>query len=130
MYYQTIVRLLGFSRFIFPRKFSFSPKYFLLIIDICCFLKIKNKTYYWLFLFQGDSGGPLSCYLPTTTKFYLIGITSFGYGCGRPRHPGVYVRTINYISWINNYLQSKIVTVELHCLLNFLIVWWTVFHIL
>ncbi|KAL7989682.1 hypothetical protein Chor_012348 [Crotalus horridus] len=79
---------------------------------------------------KGDSGGPLTCYLPTTTKFYLIGITSFGYGCGRPRHPGVYVRTINYISWINNYLQSKIVTVELHCLLVFLIVWWTVFHIL
>ncbi|XP_034268337.1 transmembrane protease serine 12-like isoform X3 [Pantherophis guttatus] len=79
---------------------------------------------------QGDSGGPLTCYFPTTTKFYLIGITSFGYGCGRPRYPGVYVRTINYINWINKYLKSKIVTVELHCLFIFLIVWWTVFHIL
>ncbi|KAG8129398.1 hypothetical protein E2320_016130, partial [Naja naja] len=78
----------------------------------------------------GDSGGPLTCYFPTTTKFYLIGITSFGYGCGRPRYPGVYVRTINYLNWINKYLKSKIVTLELHCLLIFLIVWWTVFHIL
>uniref|UniRef100_A0A8C5SJB7 Peptidase S1 domain-containing protein n=1 Tax=Laticauda laticaudata TaxID=8630 RepID=A0A8C5SJB7_LATLA len=79
---------------------------------------------------QGDSGGPLTCYLPTTTKFYLIGITSFGYGCGRPKYPGVYVRTINYLNWINKYLKSKIIALELHCLLIFLIVWWTVFHIL
>ncbi|XP_070596622.1 transmembrane protease serine 12-like [Erythrolamprus reginae] len=78
---------------------------------------------------QGDSGGPLACYLATTEKFYLVGITTFGYGCGRPTYPGVYAKTINYIHWINKYLQSKIVTLELHCLLIFLIVW-TVFNIL
>ncbi|XP_070596615.1 transmembrane protease serine 12-like [Erythrolamprus reginae] len=78
---------------------------------------------------QGDSGGPLACYLPTA-KFYLIGITSFGHGCGRQRFPGVYAKTINYIRWINKYLRSKNVTLELHCLLIFLIVWWTVFNIL
>ncbi|XP_070596620.1 transmembrane protease serine 12-like [Erythrolamprus reginae] len=78
---------------------------------------------------QGDTGGPLACYLATTKKFYLVGITSLGNGCRHPQYPGVYAKTINYIHWINKYLQSKNVTLELHCLLIFLIVW-TVFNIL
>uniref|UniRef100_A0A8C9MYR2 Peptidase S1 domain-containing protein n=1 Tax=Serinus canaria TaxID=9135 RepID=A0A8C9MYR2_SERCA len=41
---------------------------------------------------QGDSGGPLVCYHPDTDKYFLIGIASFGVGCGRPRYPGIYVR--------------------------------------
>ncbi|KAM8980796.1 transmembrane protease serine 12-like [Sarcophilus harrisii] len=40
----------------------------------------------------GDSGGPLMCYLPDAGKFYLMGITSFGHGCGRKNYPGVYVQ--------------------------------------
>ncbi|XP_061471249.1 transmembrane protease serine 12-like isoform X4 [Rhineura floridana] len=61
---------------------------------------------------QGDSGGPLMCYFPSTAQYYLVGITSFGYGCGRPRHPGVYVRTVNYKSWINSHLPDKTTTCE------------------
>uniref|UniRef100_A0A8C6ZSH7 Peptidase S1 domain-containing protein n=1 Tax=Nothoprocta perdicaria TaxID=30464 RepID=A0A8C6ZSH7_NOTPE len=49
---------------------------------------------------QGDSGGPLMCYHPNTSKYYLIGITSFGIGCGRPRFPGIYVRLSSYRSWV------------------------------
>ncbi|KAL9822770.1 transmembrane protease serine 12-like [Geothlypis trichas] len=49
---------------------------------------------------QGDSGGPLVCYHPDTDKYYLIGIASFGVGCGRPRYPGVYVRLSQYRQWI------------------------------
>uniref|UniRef100_A0A8C6ZJ65 Peptidase S1 domain-containing protein n=1 Tax=Nothoprocta perdicaria TaxID=30464 RepID=A0A8C6ZJ65_NOTPE len=45
---------------------------------------------------RGDSGGPLMCYHPNTSKYYLIGITSFGIGCGRPRFPGIYVRLSSY----------------------------------
>ncbi|NXU10259.1 TMPSC protease, partial [Pardalotus punctatus] len=49
---------------------------------------------------QGDSGGPLVCYHPDTDKYYLIGIASFGVGCGRPKYPGIYVRLSHYRKWI------------------------------
>ncbi|NWR43843.1 TMPSC protease, partial [Regulus satrapa] len=49
---------------------------------------------------QGDSGGPLVCYHPDTDRYYLIGIASFGVGCGRPRYPGIYVRLSQYRKWI------------------------------
>ncbi|NXX23412.1 TMPSC protease, partial [Podargus strigoides] len=49
---------------------------------------------------QGDSGGPLACYDPSTQKYYLLGLASFGYGCGRPNYPGVYVRVSQYRAWI------------------------------
>uniref|UniRef100_A0A8D2J0J2 Peptidase S1 domain-containing protein n=1 Tax=Varanus komodoensis TaxID=61221 RepID=A0A8D2J0J2_VARKO len=52
---------------------------------------------------QGDSGGPLTCYFPDVTKYYLVGITSFGFGCGRPKLPGIYVRTANYRNWIHSH---------------------------
>uniref|UniRef100_A0A8C9MZJ3 Peptidase S1 domain-containing protein n=1 Tax=Serinus canaria TaxID=9135 RepID=A0A8C9MZJ3_SERCA len=49
---------------------------------------------------HGDSGGPLVCYHPDTDKYFLIGIASFGVGCGRPRYPGIYVRLSQYRKWI------------------------------
>ncbi|XP_069735534.1 transmembrane protease serine 12-like [Phaenicophaeus curvirostris] len=53
---------------------------------------------------QGDSGGPLACYHPCTKRYYLIGITSFGVGCGRPTFPGIYVRLSQYLQWIESEL--------------------------
>ncbi|NXT79216.1 TMPSC protease, partial [Zapornia atra] len=49
---------------------------------------------------QGDSGGPLACYYPGANRFHLLGIASFGIGCGRPHLPGVYVRLSQYRTWI------------------------------
>ncbi|XP_066468939.1 transmembrane protease serine 12-like [Tiliqua scincoides] len=49
---------------------------------------------------QGDSGGPLMCYFSDASKYYLVGITSFGSGCGRPKFPGIYTNAANYRSWI------------------------------
>uniref|UniRef100_A0A672V9G1 Peptidase S1 domain-containing protein n=1 Tax=Strigops habroptila TaxID=2489341 RepID=A0A672V9G1_STRHB len=56
---------------------------------------------------QGDSGGPLACYHPPTNRYYLMGIASFGVGCGRPRFPGIYVRLSQYRRWIKSELQAK-----------------------
>uniref|UniRef100_A0A8C9EL37 Peptidase S1 domain-containing protein n=1 Tax=Pavo cristatus TaxID=9049 RepID=A0A8C9EL37_PAVCR len=49
---------------------------------------------------QGDSGGPLACHHPTANKYYVIGITSFGLGCGHPSFPGIYVRLAPYRSCV------------------------------
>uniref|UniRef100_A0A672VCI1 Peptidase S1 domain-containing protein n=1 Tax=Strigops habroptila TaxID=2489341 RepID=A0A672VCI1_STRHB len=55
----------------------------------------------------GDSGGPLACYHPPTNRYYLMGIASFGVGCGQPRFPGIYVRLSQYRRWIKSELQAK-----------------------
>lgn len=43
---------------------------------------------------QGDSGGPL------VAENQLVGIVSFGVGCGRPNYPGVYANVYNLEPWI------------------------------
>ncbi|XP_067320027.1 transmembrane protease serine 12-like [Anolis sagrei] len=70
---------------------------------------------------QGDSGGPLVCYFPNATRYYQVGITSAGIGCGRPKYPGLYVRTANYRSWIDSQLLNKAISVGIQFVLFFLI---------
>lgn len=52
---------------------------------------------------QGDSGGPLHI-KASDGRWYLVGITSFGIGCG---NVGVYTRVNAYSNWILSTLASN-----------------------
>ncbi|ROT67023.1 CUB-serine protease [Penaeus vannamei] len=63
---------------------------------------------------EGDSGGPLVWRDDATGRYFQVGVTSWGIGCGNPEYPGVYVKLNKYLDWIYaNTGDSVFLTVEL-----------------
>ncbi|XP_069781134.1 transmembrane protease serine 6-like [Narcine bancroftii] len=55
---------------------------------------------------QGDSGGPLLCQDLNSHSWVVSAIVSFGIGCGRPNHPGVYTHTTPIRQWIKEVIYE------------------------
>ncbi|KAK3560847.1 hypothetical protein QTP86_021870 [Hemibagrus guttatus] len=53
---------------------------------------------------QGDSGGPL-VYLHQ--RWMLVGVVSWGVGCGRPDLPGVYSNVDQMLNWVYTVMQKN-----------------------
>ncbi|XP_037003138.2 transmembrane protease serine 4 isoform X2 [Artibeus jamaicensis] len=53
---------------------------------------------------QGDSGGPLMYY---SDLWQVVGIVSWGHGCGGPSTPGVYTKVTAYLNWVYSVRKSE-----------------------
>ena len=51
----------------------------------------------------GDSGGPLMAV--RRGGWTLVGVTSYGVGCGNEKFPGVYFSVDKYTRWIYNKIR-------------------------
>lgn len=57
---------------------------------------------------RGDSGGPLQIRHEAIDCMYrIVGVTSFGKGCGNIGIPGVYTRVSHFIDWIEERAFGK-----------------------
>ncbi|XP_004386751.1 polyserase-2 isoform X2 [Trichechus manatus latirostris] len=54
---------------------------------------------------QGDSGGPLVC--EEGGRWFQVGITSFGLGCGRRNRPGVFTAVAPFEAWIREQVMGS-----------------------
>ncbi len=69
----------------------------LYVIHTDCFLSLSS--------IQGLSGNPLVCL--DDDRYILVGINSWGQGCGDPKHPDVYTRVKPLTPWMLHTMDSE-----------------------
>ncbi|XP_025031185.1 vitamin K-dependent protein C [Python bivittatus] len=53
---------------------------------------------------HGDSGGPMVVKFKNT--WFLVGLVSWGEGCGNPNNFGIYTKISSYLDWISEKMKS------------------------
>ncbi|XP_076335129.1 uncharacterized protein LOC143238626 isoform X2 [Tachypleus tridentatus] len=53
---------------------------------------------------EGDGGSPLVCENQNGV-WKVVGLVSWGIGCGQPGVPGIYVNVAHYVSWIESFVN-------------------------
>ncbi|CAG7824177.1 unnamed protein product [Allacma fusca] len=56
---------------------------------------------------QGDSGSSVDYYDPITTRYYAVGVVSWGLGCAEKNDPGVYTKVTHFLDWIQANTQVE-----------------------
>jgi secreted trypsin-like serine protease len=79
-------------------KMLYDTKYSSSLICSDVFLAGDEKDGVILDSCTGDSGGP--CMKKIKDYWVLVGIVSWGSGCGEEKYPGVYTKVLSYHNWI------------------------------
>jgi protein C (activated) len=59
---------------------------------------------------DGDSGGPMVVFFRGT--WFLVGLVSWGEGCGHTNNYGIYTKVGSYLKWIHSYIGEKGVSLK------------------
>ncbi|XP_077009596.1 vitamin K-dependent protein C [Tamandua tetradactyla] len=54
---------------------------------------------------EGDSGGPMVASFRGT--WFLVGLVSWGEGCGNPHNFGIYTKVSRYLDWIHSHIKAE-----------------------
>ena len=67
-------------------------------------ISVEKKVCDWLFNLDGTRPEWIWCFC-IVGRYKVLGITSWGRGCGKPYSPGVYTKVSTLVDWIHHQLS-------------------------